>query len=79
MELSVVYVERSNSIKNAKLKIIQYLIEQGVFPDSIQISNQEFNFKCDPEKVSDSNSWCSELNQKFNGQIDFLSKFPDMM
>lgn len=79
MELSVVYVERSNSIKNAKLKIVQYLIEQGVFPESIQISNQEFNFKCDPEKISDSNGWCNELNRKFNGQIDFLSKFPDMI
>jgi hypothetical protein len=77
MEANVVVRQKSNVVKNAKLKIVQFLIQQGVFPDSIQFSNQELKFKYSPDCNKDENSWCQELTDMFKGEVSFSSKFPD--
>ena len=48
METRVVYQTKEN-VKNAKLFIIQFLIKQGVYVDSIQCSQQELSFKSNKE------------------------------
>jgi hypothetical protein len=79
MEAYVVVREKSNAVKNAKLKIVQFLIKNGVFADSIQFSNQELKFNYNPEIGKDEHTWCNELTNYFNGQINFSSKFPQHM
>ena len=76
MEAYVVVKEKSNAVKNAKLKIVQFLITNGVFPDSIQFGNQELRFKYDQASHKDEMAWCNELTNYFKGQINFSSKFP---
>lgn len=79
MEANVVVREKSNAVKNSKLKIVQFLITNGVFPDSIQFSNQELKFKYDDAIQKDEATWCNDLTDFFKGQINFSSKFPQPM
>ncbi|UKN01619.1 hypothetical protein K6119_18005 [Paracrocinitomix mangrovi] len=76
METKVVFVERRR-IKDVRLKIIQYLIQHGAFPDSIQFSPQQVAFRYSEEIKKDDRGWCDELNQVFKGDIDFLSKYSE--
>ena len=76
MESNVVYVEKGN-VKNVRLQIIQYLIAQGVFPESIKFSTQEILFKYSQELNKQESQWCQELSAIFNVEIEFHSKFPD--
>ena len=79
MEANVVVREKSNAVKNARLKIVQFLIANGVFPDSIQFSNQELKFQFGDDMHKDENAWCNDLTSYFKGQINFSSKFPQQM
>jgi hypothetical protein len=76
METNVVFIEK-DTVKNARLKIIQYLISQGVFPESIKFSTQEIIFKYSPKKDKLESQWCQELSDVFKGKIEFHSKFPE--
>ena len=77
MEANVVYVQRSNAVKNLKLRIVQYLITRGARPDSIKFSNQEVKFEYDEELKKSPENWCEELSNEFKGQISFQSKYPE--
>ncbi|MEX1002688.1 MAG: hypothetical protein WDZ35_11285 [Crocinitomicaceae bacterium] len=76
MEASVIYVQKSRTVKNPKLKIVQYLIAKGALPESIRFSNQEVKFEYNMELQKDEEAWCEELTHAFEGKIQFLSKFP---
>lgn len=75
METRVVYQTKEN-VKNAKLFIIQFLIKQGVYVDSIQCSQQELSFKSNKEAENPDEHWSQELNNFFKGKINFKAKRP---
>ena len=75
MEAQVIYQKKSTQIgKNLKLNIIRFLIENGVYVDSIQCTNQDLYFKYNDSLDKDNNAWCEELNSFFKGEVDFVSK-----
>ncbi|MBD3637669.1 MAG: hypothetical protein HUJ25_09970 [Crocinitomicaceae bacterium] len=77
METKVVFFEKDRSLKNVRLKIVEYLIAQGVFPESIKFSTQELHFKQRPEQNKPDEQWCDELSAMFRGRVEFREKFPD--
>ena len=78
MEERVVFIERQ-AVKNFKLKIVQYLIAKGVFPESIKFSKQEIQFKYNPDQDMRNASWSQELTDAFKGSVEFHSKFTDQL
>ena len=75
METRVVY-QTNEGVKNAKLFIIQFLIKQGVYVDSIQCSQQELTFISDKQTDNPDEHWSHELNSFFKGKINFKAKRP---
>lgn len=75
METRVIYQLKSN-LKNPKLSIIQYLINQGVMVDSIQCDAQELKFISKEECEYPDEKWSDILNKNFKGKIDFHAKRP---
>ena len=76
MEERVVFYEKE-SVKNLRLKVINYLISKGAFPESIKFYKQEIQFKYQPEQKKSDSPWDRELTDAFKGQVEFKSKFPD--
>ena len=76
METKVVFMPKSDRLKNPKLSIIQFLIQKGVFVDSIQCSQQELKFVSNEVAENPDEHWSQELNKYFKGQIDFRAKRP---
>lgn len=76
METRVVYMPKTDRLKNPKLSIIQFLIKKGVFVDTIQCSQQELMFVSNESAENPDEHWSEELNKFFKGQIDFRAKRP---
>lgn len=76
MEERVVFFEKE-SVKNMRLKVINYLISRGAMPESIKFYKQEIQFKYKPEKKDSKSPWDRELTEAFKGRVEFKSKFPD--
>lgn len=75
METRVIYQLKAN-LKNPRLSIIQYLINQGIMVDTIQCDAQELKFVSDEECDHPDEKWSDILNKNFKGKIDFHAKRP---